>query len=157
MSVNLSSSTPAAPAGNVNVTYQTNGSGSVSGYVPQSAVQLPSVNATAQAANIAATSLLATPSGRIYRIAAYVIVSQAATTSSTLPAVVITWTDQDNGQAQTITLTPTSAGNTLTTYQQATCVVNANVAAAIQYSTTGYVSVGATPMQYALHIRIEAL
>lgn len=112
----------------------------------------------AQGANIGATALF-TPSsgGFLYKISASAMVTQAATTSSTLPSVVISWTDADNNTAQSFTLCPTNSGNTLTTFQSASMLINAKNAVAINYSTTGYATSGATSMQYALHIRCEAL
>jgi len=160
MSVNLNDSTPAAPTtvnGAKNVRWQQDASGNISAYhengdVP---VELTPVDLTAQGANIAATNLVAGASvvtnGR-FMIKAYIIVTQVATTSSTLPSVVITWTDPDNSTAQTFTLTPTNTGNALTTFQQATMIISAKAATAIQYSTTGFTSVGGTAMQYALHL-----
>lgn len=158
MSTNISSSTPSAPAGNTNVTFQTDGSGNISGYMPSTPVlqTANSVDLTAQAANIAATNLVASPTAGMYEIIIYIIVTQVATTSSTLPSVVITWTDKDNTTSQTITATATSGGNALTTFATARVTVSSSTAA-IQYSTTGYASSGATPMQYALHIRVESL
>jgi hypothetical protein len=159
MAVNFSSSTPAAPAGKVNVTYQTDGSGNVSAYVPAAStlVTASNIDLTAQTANVAAANLIASPTSGVYKVSAYIVVTTVAGVSSTLPSVVLTWTDQNSGQAQTLTLTPTNAGNTLTTYQQAVAVLSASNAAAIQYSTTGYASNAASVMQYALHIRIEQM
>lgn len=157
MAVNLNGTTPAAPANNTNVQFQQDGSGNISAYVPTSAQEFPAVDLTTQAANIGATNLLAAVAAGTYRIWAYIIVTQAATTSSTMPSVVISWTDKDNNTTQTLTLTATSAGNALTTFAQAGCMIDAIATSNIQYSTTGYVSTGATPMQYALHLRIEKL
>jgi predicted PurR-regulated permease PerM len=157
MAVNLNGTTPAAPASNTNVQFQQDGSGNISAYVPISAQEFPAVDLITQAANIAATTLLAVPAAGMYRVTAYIVITQVATTSSTLPSIVITWTDKDNNTGQSITLTATSAGNALTTVLQATCTLDAIAASNIQYSTTGYVSTGATPMQYAVHLRIEKL
>jgi len=157
MSISLSNSTPAAPAGNQLVTFQTDGSGRVSGYVPQSAASLSGVDLTAQTANIAATNLVASPTSGVYRVSAYVIVTTPDGASSTLPSVVITWTDQNSGVAQTLTLTPTNSGNTTTTYQEATSLLSVSNAAPLQYATTGYASGTPATMQYALHIRVEKL
>lgn len=157
MGSNLNDTTPAAPAGGVNVKWQTDGAGNDSAYVPSSAVSFPSANATAQTANIAATTLLAvTVTGR-YRISGYVIVTTPDGASSTLPSIVITWTDADSSVAQSFTLTPTNAGNTTTSLQQALMIVSAVTATNIQYATTGYVSGTPATMQYALHLTIEAL
>lgn len=161
MSVNLSSSTPAAPAGSTNITWQTDGQGNVSGYVTTSVEIIGAgVDSTNNSANIPAADLITTPANAQYRVSAYIIVTTVASTgaaTSTLPSVVITWNDLNNGQPQTITLTPTNPGNLLTTYQQADAILSVASSAPLQYSTTGYASNTAAQMKYALHIRVEKL
>jgi putative heme iron utilization protein len=159
MAINLSSTTPVAPSGSTLITFQTDGSGNVSGYVTAAPTLFTAnkIDLTAQTANVAAANLLASPTVGTYRVSAYIIVTTVDAVSSTLPSVVITWTDRDNSTAQTITLTATSTGNTLTTYKTADVVISASASAAIQYSTTGYLSNTPATMQYALHIRIEQI
>lgn len=123
------------------------------------------IDSLAQGVNISPTPLINVPanagSGQqnpgMWRITAYIIVTQAATVSSTLPSIVITWTDQNNNTSQTFTLTPTNAGNTLTTFQQASMAVSPKGITNINFSTTGYATNGATSMQYAVHVRTEAM
>jgi hypothetical protein len=155
MSVNLSSTTPAAPSGKTLVQFQTDGSGNVSGYIA-AATELvgDSIDLTGQTANISTTPLIASPSG-LYRVSAYVIVTTVDGASSTLPSVVIAWDDKDNGQPQTFTLTPTSTGNLLTTCEQDDMIVSAGSTANLSFSTTGYASGTPAAMHYAVHIRIE--
>ena len=160
MSMNLSSSTPAAPAGNTLVTFQTDGSGNVSGYIPATPNLLTSdnVNLTGQGANISATDLVASGlTTGVYKVSAYIIVTTADGASSTLPSVVITWKDPNNSTSQSLTLTPTNSGNLLTTLQQASCTINAATGTAIQYATSGYASGTPSAMKYALSIRVEAM
>jgi hypothetical protein len=159
MSINLNDTTPAAPAGSTNVKWQEDISGNVSAYISAAGLVTASgaiVNLTAQQANISATNLIAAPTAGVYRISAYIIETRAGGSSSTLPAIVITWFDQDSGVAQSLTITPSSSANTTTTYEEAVAVISSNTGA-IQYSTTGYVSAGVPQMQYALHIRVESL
>lgn len=158
MSTNWNDVTPAAPTDHTNVVFQTDGSGNVSAYVPQSAHAFNALDLSAQAANISATDLVASADvvGGIYRVTVYIIVSQAATTSSTLPSVTISWTGGDSVTAQSVTVTAASpSGNVLTTLYQGSIVLNSAAAAAIQYATSSYASSGGTPMQYALHLRVE--
>lgn len=157
MPSNFNSSVPAAPAGAVNVVFQTDAAGNDSAYVPASAVSFPSTDLTAQTANISATTLLTAPSTGRYRISAYAIVTTPDGASSTLPSIVITWTDADNSIGQSFALTPTNAGNTTTTLQQASMIVSAVAAGAIQFAATGYASGTPATMAFALHITIEAL
>ncbi len=158
MSINLNGTTPAAPAGSTNVTWQKDTSGNVSAYVT-AAPELTgdNVDLTAQAANISATTIVATPTPGLYRVAGYISVSQAASSSSTLPSIVLAWTDQDSGQLMSLTLTPTNSGNVLTTVQENDAILSVNSSTDIQFSTTGYASSGGTTMHYSLHMRVEAL
>ncbi len=156
MSINLNDTTPAAPAGATNVAWQQDVSGNVSAYVPSTGGTGP-VNSTGNTANIGATTILTPASSGLYRITAYIIVTVVDPVSSTLPSVVITWTDQDNSTSQTFTLTPTNAGNLLTTFQQANMEVSALASGNIQYSTTGYASNTPATMTFALRIRTEPM
>ena len=120
---------------------------------------------TAQAANIAATTLYAVPAGGAgtYRASCYVVTTQAATTSSTLPSCQFNFTDNDTNLVEVSIVSQNSTANTLGVVG----AVAANIVAFpifqvrpstnIQYQTNGYLSVGATPMQYAIHIKLEYL
>jgi hypothetical protein len=115
-----------------------------------------SANLTAQSANIAATTLFAVVSAGLYLIEVFMIVSQAATVSSTLPDSRIKWTDQDSGATITVPLTSGLTTNTLSTFVQGTFVVNAKASTNIQFDVgqvTAYASSGATPMQFAYRAR----
>jgi hypothetical protein len=154
---NINSTTPAAPAGNVNVIFQTDGAGNDSGYVPKSATSLTPVDLTAQDANIPATPFFTAAVAGRYRIGAYIIVTTPDGASSTLPSITITWTDADNTVGQSFTLTPTNAGNTTTTFQQAEMIISAVLSGAVQYTVAGYASGTPTAMKFAIHLTAEAL
>lgn len=122
----------------------------------------------AQSANVGPNLLYAVPAtGQgIYRASCYVVLTQAATTSSTLPSCTILWTDAEASfiEAQLWTITSTTntvgtLGGTLGTAGNNTPsvgLINAKASTNIQYSTGAtYASVGATPMQYAIHVRLE--
>lgn len=158
MSVNLSNTTPAAPAGSTNVKFQTDGSGNVSAYIT-SAVELTGdgFDGTNQSANIPLTTLITTPTNGVYRVAAYIIVTTADGASSTLPKITLSWNDQGNGQPQTLDLTTTQTGNTLTTLQQGDAFLSIGSSAALQFQTSGYASGTPATMKYAIHIRVEQL
>lgn len=120
------------------------------------------IDLTAQSADVGAATLYSVPASGagLYRVTAYIIVTTVASTgaaTSTLPSVVITWTDSDNSTSQTKTLTATNGGNLLTSYEQALMVVDAKASTTIQYSTSGYASDTASQMQYAVHIRAEKM
>lgn len=156
MSVNLSSSVPAAPAGSTNITWAKDSAGNVSGYVT-SAVELTAngFDATAQTADIGTTTLITTPVAGRYRVSAYIIVTTVGTTS-TLPKVTLAWNDADNGQPQTFDITPTTGGNLLTTFEFGDAFISVGASASLTFSTSGYASTG-TPMQFALHLTVEKL
>jgi hypothetical protein len=121
-----------------------------------------SVNLTNQTANTAATTLYAVgASGAgLYRVTVYLIVSQAATTSSTLPDSRIIFTDQDSSATITVPVTSPLTGNTLSTFAQAVYEINAKASTNIQYDigqVTGYASSGGTPMKFAYRARLEYL
>jgi hypothetical protein len=116
------------------------------------------VNLSTQTANITATTLYATgvSGAGTYIITVYLVVSQAASSSSTLPDSQIIYTDQDSGASITVPVTSGLTTNTTSTFAQATFIVNAKASTNIQYSTgqvTPYASSGGTPMQYAAHFR----
>ncbi len=117
-------------------------------------------NRTAQGANVAATTLFAVgASGAgVYRVSVYIVISRAATTSSTLPDSRITYTDQDSNATITVNATPADTGNTTSIFQQFTLVVNAKASTNIQYDigqVTGFASLGGTSMQFAYRARAE--
>jgi hypothetical protein len=145
--------TLAAPTINATTTFQL--AGNVVGKITAGTVDL-----ITQAGDVGTTTLYAVPvSGAgLYRVSAYIIVTQAASTSSTLPSVVLTFFDLANLTQQTYTLVPASpTGNSLTTLAAGDFVVAAEALTNITYATSGYASSGGTPMQFALHLRLEAM
>lgn len=119
--------------------------------------QIGTVNLTAQAVSIAATTLFTVPITGFYRLCLSVKRTVLATTSSTLPSVVITWTDGDNSAAGSNAVIASNVLNTLVAPVCSEIIVYAKAGTVIQYSTTGYVSSPAAQMQYALRIKCEAL
>lgn len=130
---------------------------------------LATVDLTGQTAAVATTTLYAVPASGagVYRVNWYAKVTTAATTSSTLGALTITFTDP-SGVAVTMTaagLTNAGAIATTRTTNSTTntgvlngvpLVINANNSTNIQYAFA-YASSGATAMQYTLRIKLEAL
>lgn len=115
---------------------------------------------TQRAANVASTNLYTVPAGQsgMYRVSAYAVVTQAATTSSTLPNVGIGWTDVDSNTALLSGLvTPTNTANAKGAFGNGDCIIVAAEGTNITYQTSGYASVGATPMQYAVRATLEYL
>lgn len=113
-----------------------------------------------QAANVAVTTWFTPALAGKYLLWAYCILTQAATTSSTLPVPFINWTDIDTnladarsmGQTKTTNGVGTSTDDVATSGQNfPTMMFSPKAGVAVQISTTGYLSSGATPMQYALH------
>lgn len=110
-----------------------------------------------QSADVTAQTVLAVPFAAVYRASCYVIETRAATSSSTLPSCVITWTDFQTSTVETATVSATATGNTVGTFGQGTASFAAKAATNIQYSTTGYVSSGATTMQFTVFCRVDTL
>lgn len=124
-------------------------------------------DATAQAANIGTTTLFAVPAsaGGMYRASCYVVLTQAATTSATLPACDVWWTDLDTSVGVGNNLSNSYGTNTVginlaglgSPGYPGSLTINAKASTNISYSTAGYTSVGATPMQYAIHVKLTYL
>jgi hypothetical protein len=94
----------------------------------------------------------------MYRVFAYAVVTQAATTSSTLPNLGILWTDSDSSVAlSSSNVTPTNAANALGAFGNGDIVINAKGGTTIQFQTSNYASSGATGMQYVVRLRLEYL
>lgn len=168
MSVNFSNTTPAAVAGNSNVTWQTDGSGNISGYVPTSSSVTNKVDLTAQTAAVSATNLVAAPATARYRISAYLKVTTPATTgaaTSTLGAVTITYADGTDNVAQSVVMqlqtqagasATTNAGNSTTTVLAGEVPIYAHTGTAIQYAIA-YASNTAAQMQFEAHLAAEQI
>lgn len=129
----------------------------MSAYIPSGPVSLPGIDTTGLTADVASATLLAVTATGRYSITGYIVVTTADGVASTLPKITISWTDADNATLQSFDLTPTSAGNTLTTLKQADMVVSALTGNDITYATSGYVSVTPATMTYALHLTIQKL
>lgn len=130
------------------------------GKIPASQTVYASSNAVNQAANIGATTIYAVPAGRggLYRVSAYGVVTQAATTSSTLPNIGVLWTDNDANVALSANnMTPTNTANAVGAFSPGDQVISVREGTNIQFQTSNYASSGATPMQYAVHLRLEYL
>ena len=158
IAVKVQSGVTAGPYTNANVTVDAQGiitaiaNGSSGVTVPGAA------DLTAQTANVSATTLYAVPIAKngTYEITIYLVVSQAATTSSALPDSRIIYTDQDSSATITVPVTSGLTTNTTSTFAQGTFIVNAKASTNIQFDigqVTPYASVGATSMQFAYHAR----
>jgi len=104
------------------------------------------------------TITLTTPGANgFYQLDCYVVETRAATTSSTLPQCQVLYTDADSSAAFTFQLTNTTSINSAGVAGQPLLqpwMFYAKSGVAIQYNSTGYLSNGATSMQYAMHVRL---
>lgn len=142
-----------------NIFAKYNNIATVSNGVP---AEYATVDNTTATANIGSTALYAVPTNGQYRLSYYVVVNRVATSSSTLPDLQFTWTDPDNSTLQTFgpVDSATPSANTLTTTYSGSVIVNAKGGTNINYQTgvtTAYASVGATSMQYSVHLKLEAM
>lgn len=103
--------------------------------------------ASAQGASIGSATLFPAAVGpALYEINYYIVVTQAATTSS---SIVATWSWTDDKGAQTFATT--TPANTLGAFAQGTFILQSVKNVAVSFSTT-YASSGATSMQYSIYI-----
>jgi hypothetical protein len=121
---------------------------------------------TAQSASIGSTLLYAVPAAGagMYEVHCYVVVTQAATSSSTSPDCRLQWTDLDSSAtagfasfANTSTLNSLGAGSSNSGGGNAgsgSIRINAKASSNINFTTNGYASSGATAMQYAVHLKL---
>lgn len=115
-----------------------------------------------QTANIASTTLYTAPNAgvTIVRVSVHIAVDRAATSSSTLPSVTLTYYDRDDAATtHTVTLTPNNAsGNNVgTSFGTGSYYMPIAANQAVTYATTGYASSGATSMQYHLSLLVERM
>lgn len=126
---------------------------------------LANVDLLTQAAAVGATTLYAVPAtqGGLYDIAFALKVTRAATTSSTLGALTISYTDANDSVVQSVVslggtqagaAATTNAGNSTTSVLQGRLTVNAKAGTNITYAIA-YVSSGATTMQYEAHLSVR--
>lgn len=120
-----------------------------------------SIVLTTQAASIGTTNILATADAGMYEVTYAQVVTQAATTSSSL-LTTIGW---NSGAAQTSSLgsiigatpvTTADSGNAVGRHKAGSIVLYSAAGQAITYATT-YASAGATAMQYTLTISIRRI
>lgn len=123
-----------------------------------------SVDRTALSANIGLTTLVTPSANGFFLVQCYTVVTRAATTSSTLPQCNLNWNDADSGVGVSSFITGTNSANTVGFTQGGANFISgvpgyisiyAQSGQPIQYWTNGYLTSGATTMQYAIHIRIE--
>jgi hypothetical protein len=123
-----------------------------------------SVDLLAQQANVPLTTAYAVPAagGGMYRFDPYIVITQAASVSCVLPAINILWTDKDTSASEINN--QTLAGNTsngvgvigqTSAIAMVGGIIYVKGGTNIQFTTAGYASVGGTPMQFAVHVRIE--
>jgi hypothetical protein len=112
-----------------------------------------SVNRTAIAANIAATTVYTPTQPATFRISWAVQVKTAAGVASSI-TVTITWNSETAAVAQSETFAPAIAGNTTATHGSGTFLIRPNSGDPIRYSTA-YVSNPAAAMRHDIQITVE--
>jgi hypothetical protein len=115
------------------------------------------VNTTGLGANVSSTPLITPTANGMYRFTCYVVLTQAATNTSSTPSCNALYTDADTNVSETIQFTTGTSANTLGAIVGPVPSAGffAKSGVAISYSTAGYATNGATSMTYALHIRLE--
>lgn len=114
-------------------------------------------DAVGQTATITTQSLIASaPATGMYRVNLYAVVTTAATTSSTLGAATVQFTDPDSGATGTIAASGTQTGNAAGDGLGYVVLVRMKAGAALTFTLT-YASSGATAMAFAVHVNVEYL
>jgi len=109
----------------------------------------------AQAANLAETTIFTTTYTGWYTVCAEIDQTQVATTSGTLPNVIVYWTRGTDGTATDAAATYSNTVNAIWNNAAACIPVYALAGSNIAYQTTGYASSGTTPLQYALSAYVK--
>lgn len=124
------------------------------------------IDTLAKAAALVATTLVTPAANGRFRISIYAQVTVAATTSCTLGAFTLTYTDGTAaGAAQSLTVPMQNPAGTMVLSSTTNTTANVLVGEVFIYAKSGvavqlavaYTSVGATPMQYELHATAEAM
>ena len=119
-------------------------------------VPAASADSTGNTGNISSTTIYSSAPAGLYRFTCYVVSTNAAS-SATLPQCSVNFTDKDTGTSETLAATgtaPTSATGTVTS---GTKPIYDQGSANIGYSTSSYLAGSGTPLQYAVHVRLEYL
>jgi len=111
----------------------------------------------AQTANVNAQNFYEVTSSALYRVSAFVVVTQAATTSCVVPSVTINYTEASTGVAVGDLMFNTSTTNQLGSHIAGSIVIQAQQGSSLSYVTSNYASVGATPMQYSVRVLVEKI
>jgi hypothetical protein len=111
----------------------------------------------AQAADVNQPTFYAVADSGMYRANCYVVVTQAATTSSTMPSCQVTYTEANSGAAVSDLITTTATNNLVGTHSGGAAVIQAQTGSNVGYTTSSYASSGATPMQYRVQMTLERL
>lgn len=112
-----------------------------------------SINSQSNAANISAATLFTPTSSGLYAVQIAINTTRTATTSSTRPKVTIAYTDADNSQATSINALGPDSHNSYQYPDYVTVFIRALTGVAVTYATSGYLSSGATSMQYSVYLR----
>lgn len=128
----------------------------------QSCYQYPCVVATAapalQAANVSLTTftgMSSAPAGK-YKATCQTMITIPASTSSTLPACQVVYTDPTIGSEGGIPSTESTA-NSKGAAESSTTIMDIQASTSIQYQTVGYASSSATAMQYKVIFELERI
>lgn len=113
---------------------------------------------TAQAANIGYANLVNNPAtNAFYRVCFEESISQAATSSSTLPYATLIYTSAADGNQKYLGIGNFGGQtyNTTSTVSASCATVYVAASSSFGISTSSYASSGATPMQYAVSVTVE--
>lgn len=117
------------------------------------------VNKTDLSSDLSPKDIYTIPPGGagLYRLSCYVVLTTAATNSSSLPKCGFNYVDADTREAKAVTVTSGSPGNRSGTANYGEEPVSVAARTAVQVYTRGYLSDGSRAMLYAIHSAVESV
>ena len=123
----------------------------ISGIIQGNSIPL---NAPGQVANLVLTSILNSAVGGLYMVSAYISTAVISGNPSTRPKVTLSWTSDENGNAQSVDILGPDSSNSLTRPGSGCFPLQVLAGATVNISTLGYIGGSAPSLQYDLYVRI---
>lgn len=127
-------------------------------YDDYNALTLARVDLTGKTADVSATALW-TDQGKgslAYKVEGYTVCTVAGSASSTLPAIVLSYTDSESNTAVTVTLGTQSTANAVGTIVRGAANINVKAGTAVTFTTATYASTNAG-MTFGVHVFLARL
>jgi hypothetical protein len=126
------------------------------GWVPQAGSLVAFGNALAQTANNANVLTYNVVASGIFQISLYEI-SANTPTGATLPAITVTYTDNETGSSVTFTLASEGSVSAQGVVNQGQAVINPKVGTNVVFATTSYAAGSGTALSYNVKVRMNRM